>query len=162
MKDKKLTRRDFLRMSALTAAGVALAGCAPEVVKETVEVEVTREVDVPVEQTVIVEATAVPPAAEPITIDWARHGSEGDLTTENALAEFFAERSPGVTVEPLVLPWNDYNDKIPIMVAGGTAPDHGGGWHRSRHVWLSPRPVDGDLCSKGPDLHRRVHRGRRA
>jgi len=39
VKDKKLTRRDFLRMSVLTATGAALAACAPKVVKETVVVE---------------------------------------------------------------------------------------------------------------------------
>jgi ABC-type transport system substrate-binding protein len=61
---KKFSRRDFLRMSALTATGVALAGCAPEVIKETVEVEkeVTKEVEVPVEQTVIVEKEVEVPA----------------------------------------------------------------------------------------------------
>jgi multiple sugar transport system substrate-binding protein len=58
---KNLNRRDFLRLSALTAAGAALAGCAPaptaEVVKETVEV--------PVEQTVVVQPTEVPPTVPP-------------------------------------------------------------------------------------------------
>ena len=50
MSHKRISRREFLRLSALTTAGTALAGCAPEVIKETVEV--TREVGVPVEQTV--------------------------------------------------------------------------------------------------------------
>lgn len=52
MERKRITRRDFLRVSAVTAAGV-LAGCAgptptPQVVKETVEVtkEVVKEVTV--------------------------------------------------------------------------------------------------------------------
>ena len=56
---ERMSRRDFLRTSAVTVVGAALAGCAaptPEtqVVKETVEVEVPVEqtVEVPVEQTV--------------------------------------------------------------------------------------------------------------
>ena len=44
MNRKRLSRRDFLRMSAVAAAGAALAGCGPaptaEVIKE--EEEVTR------------------------------------------------------------------------------------------------------------------------
>ena len=47
MSSKKLNRRDFLRMGALTAAGTALASCAPadpEVIRETVVVD--REVEV--------------------------------------------------------------------------------------------------------------------
>ena len=46
MNSKRLSRRDFLRMGALTAAGAALAGCgqpAAEVIKE--QVEVTRIVE---------------------------------------------------------------------------------------------------------------------
>ena len=54
MDQKRLNRRDFLRLSALTAAGAALAGCGPaptpQVIKETVEV--------PVEKTVVVRFMA--------------------------------------------------------------------------------------------------------
>ena len=58
MKGKGLTRRDFLRLSAGAAAGAALVGCQPEVVKETVEVE--REVTKVVETEKIVEVTPTP------------------------------------------------------------------------------------------------------
>ena len=63
------------------------------------------------------------PAMDVITIGWARHGSEADVPTEVGLSELFKSKNPDVTVEPLVLPWGDYNTKIPVMVAGGTAPD---------------------------------------
>jgi ABC-type glycerol-3-phosphate transport system substrate-binding protein len=71
-------------------------------------------------------APAAQPAASsqgPIQLTWARHGTEGDLTTENALGAAFAKANPGVTVKPQVLPFSDYSTKIPVMVAGGTAPD---------------------------------------
>jgi putative aldouronate transport system substrate-binding protein len=48
-KNKKLTRREFVRMGALVGAGVVAAGCAPRVVKETVE-KVVKE-------TVLVQGT---------------------------------------------------------------------------------------------------------
>jgi len=77
MNDKKLTRRGFLRIGALTAAGAALAGCAPKVVKETVVVE--RPVEKVVKETVMVEGTpqvvekvvtATPAPKEPVTIEF--------------------------------------------------------------------------------------------
>ena len=37
MEERKLTRRDFLRVSALTAAGTALAACAPKAAEEVAE-----------------------------------------------------------------------------------------------------------------------------
>lgn len=58
MTRQKLNRRDFLRASALSAAGVAIVACQPQtvVVKETVEVEKvvkeTVEVEVEVEKVV--------------------------------------------------------------------------------------------------------------
>ena len=80
-----VSRRDFLRGMAVAAGGGILAACAPQVVKETVEVEVEKTVEVAVEQTVVVEqtvqvevekeVTAVPPpeeaeSLEPQTARW--------------------------------------------------------------------------------------------
>lgn len=66
MTRKKVSRREFLRLSTLTAAGAALAGCAtptPQVVKETVEVPVKETVEV--ETTVVVQPTEPPPTVPP-------------------------------------------------------------------------------------------------
>jgi multiple sugar transport system substrate-binding protein len=61
MAGKRFSRRDFMRMSALTAAGAALGACQPQVIKETVEVEkvveVEKTVEVEVEKVVEVEKT---------------------------------------------------------------------------------------------------------
>jgi peptide/nickel transport system substrate-binding protein len=69
----KHTRRDFLRLAALSSAGVLVAACAgqPEVVekivKETVVVEkvVEKQVTVVVEKEVVKEPTAEPTAVPP-------------------------------------------------------------------------------------------------
>lgn len=99
--DNNLSRRTLLKMMGAGAASVALAACvAPQA-----------------------PSAGEAPGQEVIEITWARHGAETDLGTENALAEMFNEQNPGVVVNPLVLPWDDYNAKIPVMVAGGTAPD---------------------------------------
>jgi len=103
---KKISRRDFLRMSALTAAGAALAGCAqptPEVqiveqtVEVPVEVEVEKTVEVPVEQTVVVQPTA-PPELE----GTLRVSAESWIIQKwpvEKVAQLFMDDHPGVTVE---------------------------------------------------------------
>lgn len=114
-KVKPISRREFLqRASVITTAGL-LAACAPLPAPGAPQ----SGADTAAEPAKEAQA----PPAEPVEIGWARHGSEDDLGTEDALAGLFAERSSGAIVKPLVLPWNDYNTKIPVMVAGGTAPD---------------------------------------
>jgi multiple sugar transport system substrate-binding protein len=61
--------------------------------------------------------------AASVKITFSRHGTETDLETENKLVKIFKSKHPDIDVEVLVLPWNDYNTKIPVMVAGGSAPD---------------------------------------
>lgn len=50
---KKISRRDFLRFGALGGASVVATACAPQVIEKTIEV--TKEVQVEVEKTVIVK-----------------------------------------------------------------------------------------------------------
>lgn len=133
---KNLNRRDFLRMSALTAAGAALAGCGatptPEVVEKevvkTVEVEKTveviKEVEVPVEETVIVEVTAEPPPTPvPVTIKYWRHFTpSGEKTTKDIL-NTFKYAAPEITVEFDPVPDNEYEQRLSVATAAGEGPD---------------------------------------
>jgi hypothetical protein len=52
----KLSRREFLRWTALGGAGLVASACAPQVIEKTVEVTkvVKEEVEVPVEVTKVV------------------------------------------------------------------------------------------------------------
>jgi multiple sugar transport system substrate-binding protein len=84
---RKLSRRRFLRLTGLTAAGAALAACAPSepsVVKETVEVvtevEVEKEVEVTREVEKVVEVTAEAPAAETVELRFSSVGWGGWLS----------------------------------------------------------------------------------
>lgn len=100
MNTERLSRRSFLKLTAGVTAAGALAACvAPEA------------------------AGTSAPAAAAVVISWARHGAEGDMGTENGLAELFRDKNPDIEIDPIVLPWSDYNTKIPIDIAGGTAPD---------------------------------------
>jgi multiple sugar transport system substrate-binding protein len=133
---KRLSRRGFLRMSALTTASAVLAACQPQVVKETVEiekeVEVTRQVEiekevevtrqVEVEKTVIVEATAEAAPSEPVTVEyWHSHGPDHPFCEihEN-LAALFMEQSPQITIDILC---GQAEDAFLTAYAGGMPPD---------------------------------------
>lgn len=109
MQTNQLSRRTLLKWMGVGAAGMALAACAVP--------------QAPSGSGAAAQSGAAAPAKQPVEIGWARHGAETDLATENALADLFHKNHPDVVVKPLVLPWDDYNTKIPVMVAGGTAPD---------------------------------------
>jgi len=110
MKDKKLNRRDFLRVTAATAAGVAVVACQPKtvIVKETVEVEkeVTKIVEKEKVVEKVVEATAVPEVREAPTLH--------ELVKAGSLPSV-DERIP---VDPLLI--------TPYEQIG----KYGGTWHR--------------------------------
>jgi hypothetical protein len=85
MQKKRLSRRDFLNLSAGTAAGSLLAAygsAEPQVIEKTIEVEkeVEKIVTVEVEKEVvkevekIVEVQAEPPPPDVIPIRFAAHG----------------------------------------------------------------------------------------
>jgi multiple sugar transport system substrate-binding protein len=153
MQAKKLTRRNFLRMGALTAAGVALAGCAPEVAKETVEV--TREVEVPVKETEIVKETQVvevevTPTMAPLPepgpaklIYWTVLGNVDGIIMDEMVQEFMAE-NPEIEIESLQ-GVEDFEAKLQAAVLTGTGPDvtlfrlHYIGPYASRNIIL---PLD--------------------
>lgn len=110
MKTRKFSRRDFLRMSALTGAGVALGGCAPQSTTPEVEKEAV-EAEVPVEQTVIVEA---PPEAPKFTKTdltipswWGPHEIEA---AERAFQTIFKEQT-GLNVKYEFI-GSDFNAKV--------------------------------------------------
>ena len=106
-----MTRRDFLRVSALGAAGVLAASCAPQVVEKTVEVmkevEVEKTVEVEVEKEVPVEVTKevvkevvkeveVTPERAKVTVTWASgwsawNGEEFEETEDEMEQDFIAE-----------------------------------------------------------------------
>jgi multiple sugar transport system substrate-binding protein len=135
MSTKKISRRDMLRAMGLTAAGAALAAC------QTEQVEVTREVEKVVKETVveketvvqeiekIVEATAVPtpvpyaPYEEGAELVFAQWGEEFTKKVADKAMADFAEAT-GNKTELLFLPGGqEYRDKMQAMAAANTLPD---------------------------------------
>jgi multiple sugar transport system substrate-binding protein len=119
--DNRLSRRKFLHLSALTAAGTALSACAPQVVETVVTVKETVEVEK------IVEApAAVAPEVAPAKIRLAEGswvGPEGiKFWTDDIIPRFELE-NPGIDVTWESAESADYQDKLYAQAVAGDAPD---------------------------------------
>jgi hypothetical protein len=128
MNEKKVSRRDFLRLGTLAAASGALAACAPstpEVIRE--QVEVTRIVEKEGEtvvETVIEEVmvTAVPAPEEMVEITFMGWGGTEEDEGVRAAIRVFEGAEPNIKVTWLHTP-DAYSEKMLAMVAAGTPPD---------------------------------------
>ena len=112
MDSKKLSRRDFLRMSALTAAGVTLAGCA----RPTPEPTEAPAVEEPAEEPAAEEPAVEEPAAEapaPAEANVVMMHQRNELS-EDEEAQFEADY-PGITIE--LIEGND-NEFLARIAAG--------------------------------------------
>jgi multiple sugar transport system substrate-binding protein len=120
MSQKNLSRRDFLRLGALTAAGTLVAACGPTPTPEVVEKVVTKEVEKVVKETVVVQATVPPEEMVEITfMGWG--ATEEDEGVRSAIT-VFQGAEPNIKVTWLHTPEN-YQQKMLAMVAAGTPPD---------------------------------------
>jgi len=104
MLNKKLNRRDFLKLSALTAGAAALAACAPA----------AKPAD----------NSANPPAAETITIVQYYHeyGEEGCKEASGRYAEEYTTVNSKVKVDRQWIP-GDYGQKLNAALLTDQAPD---------------------------------------
>lgn len=112
MNTNRLSRREFLRVGALGAAGLALAACQPQVIEKTVEV--TREVEKVVEQTVEVERTVQVEAGREEMVFWPEWGGK-DADALLVQVQKFTEET-GIIVG--FLPIRDHARMIASMSAG--------------------------------------------
>lgn len=126
---KKLSRRDFLRMTGGAAAGGALlAACGgetptPRTIVETVEVNV----DVPGEdiETIV---TATPPPQEPVTLRFIATAPEQYYNVDA-----FSDQHPFVTVEFEDIGDQAFDAAVLTRVAGGDPPELA--WASGQRLW---------------------------
>ena len=120
-----LSRRRFLRLAGLASATAAIAACAPaqapapQIIKETVVVKETGEVQIQ-KETVVVEQTAVPaaPVAEVTEIEWWPGWPESAML---AIGKAFEGQNPDIKVNVV----SNYPEMPAVLaaVAGGTPMD---------------------------------------
>jgi multiple sugar transport system substrate-binding protein len=116
-----MKRTSLKWIAALTVAGLMLAACAPAATPAPVVVK----------ETVVVQPTAKP--AEPITISFWHIYSEDEMNMlEQTLIPRFEADHPGVTVESVQIPYDEFRRKLLTAIAGGSAPD----LIRSDIIWV--------------------------
>ncbi|HEY9075963.1 MAG TPA: extracellular solute-binding protein [Anaerolineaceae bacterium] len=109
---KKLSRRDFLKLSATTTAAVALASCAPaptQAPAKATSAPVTKPTEAP----------------KPVTLDFLGWGDNTDIPAWDKLTKAFKEKNPNYTINVTTVadPGTNHYPKLQTMVAGGTIPD---------------------------------------
>lgn len=86
----------------------------PQLVKETVVVEVEKEVEV----------TPEPEPQEPVTLRYFTFSAAPDhLEDLDQMIAIFEEAHPDIKIEVETAPWGEYFTKLQTLIAGGDAPD---------------------------------------
>ena len=108
--EKKISRRDFLKLGATGAAAALLTRCAPAATQTPA-------------QTVAPLATEPPKVAT--TVDFLAWGDAADIPAWEKLSKLYMERNPNVTVNVTTVadPNANYYPKLQTAIAGGTPPD---------------------------------------
>lgn len=108
----KLSRRNFLKLSAAATAATIVAGCAPPTAA-------------PKPGATQPAVATQPPAAKPVTIDFLGWGDNTDIPAWEKLKTAFTAKYPNFTINVTTVadPGANHYPKLQTMIAGGTPPD---------------------------------------
>lgn len=119
--NKKINRREFLRLASLSAAGTLLAACQANQFQPQTQSQVIKE-------TVIVEKEVMVTAPPPETVEirlaegsWV--GPEGIAFWTDDIIPRFEGENPGIKVTFESAESPDYEDKLYTQAVAGDAPD---------------------------------------
>lgn len=120
---KKVSRRDFLRWSAVGGTSLVVSACAPQIIERTVEVTKEVEVEVPVEIPVEGETVVVTATPEPVSLYiWSYWTPPRDEALQASL-DAFMDLHPEITAIHELLPSSGASEKVLTSIAGGEPPD---------------------------------------
>ena len=107
----KMSRRDFLKLSALGAGSTALAACG------------AKATETPAAEEKPVEGEA-PAAAEPVTLRYIHWWCEGDAHTDTLAWTFdeFQKQNPEIKIDSVCVP-SEAPDKVATECAAGSCPE---------------------------------------
>ena len=97
MSTEKLSRRDFLKLTAATSTGAALAGLGP--------------------------LSSIAAAQDQVELTFGRHWEAAFRPRQAEYDEGFMERHPDIKVSITYNTWADHNNVVPAWAAAGTLPD---------------------------------------
>ena len=109
MRSKQFSRREFLRLSSVAAAGAALAACAVPAAPATAPQAAP-------------EAGPQAPAG-PTNIRFSVWYGQGDIEVWDAVIDAFEKATPEVKVDFEPLAWSQYWQKLQVGLAAGDPPD---------------------------------------
>jgi len=151
MENRPVTRRQMLKMSGVTAMGLAMAACQPKVVEveKVVTQEVEKIVEKEVKETVVVtekEIQVVTPtprprvAGEHVTLRYGTFWPMWRIEILNKGLKIFEEQHPDISVA-VEIGGGQFRDKLTTQFAAGTEPDTG-----ITNVYDMQRFYDAGLC----------------
>ncbi|MBI3960751.1 MAG: extracellular solute-binding protein [Chloroflexi bacterium] len=109
---RNLSRREFLRATAFSTVGLALAACAAPAAPASAPAATSGE-----------SAAAAPAAAEKVTVRFhARIGQQEDTLYDMQIPKFM-EENPNIEIVKESFPGAEFSTKISTMMAGGTLGD---------------------------------------
>ena len=97
MSTEKLSRRDFLKLTAATSTGAALAGLGP--------------------------LSSIAAAQDQVELTFGRHWEAAFRPRQAEYDEGFMERHPDIKIAITYNTWADHNNVVPAWAAAGTLPD---------------------------------------
>lgn len=128
----KLTRREFLRLSALTAGATVLAACMPQTTPTTMPAASTTTpslVPTPVSATATPTAAAVtyPIVTKPLTLTYWAPATANVMATLKSFGEMTCykelEKRTGIHLEFQHPPMGQETEQFNLMIASGKYPD---------------------------------------
>jgi len=142
--ERKISRRDFLKLGAIGTVSMVVASCAPA--ETPTEAPPAAATEAPA-----AAPTAVPPK-EPVTLDFQAWGDNADLPAWEQLVQMYKERNPHVTINysPVADPNANFYQQLQTSIAGGTPPDVA-----SFQGWEWQTYADKDLLAPVDDLAKR-------
>lgn len=120
---RHLSRKEFLRLASLSAGGVAVAACAPQVVEKVVTVKETVEVEKVVTVQETVEVPAAAPSGELPLLRFAMYNFDPWLSALPKMFNDFEAEVGTAQVKLETAPWEQFWARFESQAAAGIAPD---------------------------------------
>ncbi len=147
MSKKRMTRREFLKLSSLATATAAMAACAPA----------ATQAPAPAATQAPAAVTQAPAVAKPIEIihwSWLA-ASDGEVWAKMIQDFNTAHKDKGVQIKMEVIPEEQFVTKVVAATATGQAPDFGWGTAGLRAKMIKDKvivPIDDFVTKVGLDL----------
>jgi len=136
--NKPLSRRQMLRLLGMSAGAALLAGCGGQATEAPAAAEATKPPEptqAPEKPTATKAPAAEAPAAEAVTLRWYANAdpTRNAWMTDVAIPDF-ASINSNIKVEPMIVPWDEFDPKLTSMFAANDLPEIFANWGSTGYV----------------------------